>query len=350
MGGRGPVHPDARPDRALPTAYARTAVVPAVTPRAAPRRLVLRLACRPPFDWPAMLAHFRARAVEGVERVEGERYTRVVAHDEQVGVIDVSPLPFEAGLRIAIAFPVASALPAIVRRLRRLFDLDADVSAIGAHLTQDPMLAPRVAAHPGLRVPGGWDGFEIAVRAVLGQQVSVAAARLLAGALARLCATPLYSEPALEPTPGSALGLSFPTAAQVARADLSRIGMPESRRKALRAIAVAALDDPRLFAPSGTLTETVGRLRAIRGVGEWTAQYIALRAVRNADAFPGSDVGLLRAASLATRGTDGPKALLARAERWRPYRAYAAQYLWTPAPTPPSGSSGDPTARKPAGI
>jgi AraC family transcriptional regulator of adaptative response / DNA-3-methyladenine glycosylase II len=249
-----------------------------------------------------MLAFLAARAVEGVEQVKGGRYRRTLA----AGWIEVAHLPDEGCLLLAGTDPEAEA-----PRVRALFDLDADVEASAAHLARDPMLAPLIAARPGLRVPGGWDGFEVAMRAVLGQQVSVAAARRLLGTLVRLCGS-----------------RGFPTAAQVHAADLGALGMPGARRATLQAVAAAALEDPLLFARKDTVEATVARLRAIPGVGEWTAQYIALRGAREPDAFPSGDLGLLRgAAGPGKRPT--PAELLIRAERWRPYRAYAAQHLWT---------------------
>ena len=243
--------------------------------------------------------------------------------DGETGTVEVCHLPERDSLSVTIRFPSVRALPAIVARVRRVFDLGADVTAIGAHLSQDPLLAPLIAERPGLRAPGGWDGFELAVRAILGQQVTVQAARQLAGRLVRLCGMALPAQQRSH----AALTLAFPTAAQVAAADLSSLGMPGARKKALAALAEAALADPNLFQPLGTVEETVARLRAIRGVGEWTAHYIALRAVRETDAFPASDIGLLRGA--ARNGTrPSPAELEGRAEPWRPWRAYAAQHLW----------------------
>ena len=209
-------------------------------------------------------------------------------------------------------------------RIRRVFDLGADVATIGAHLAQDPLLAPLIAERPGLRAPGGWDGFELAMRAVLGQQVTVEAARRLAGQLVRLCGAAVPAEQRGH----AALMFAFPTAAQVAAADLASLGMPNARKAALVALAEAALADPLLFQPLGTVEDTVARLRAIRGVGEWTAQYIALRAVREPDAFPASDIGLLRGAAGHGGTRPSPAELHGRAEPWRPWRAYAAQHLW----------------------
>jgi AraC family transcriptional regulator of adaptative response / DNA-3-methyladenine glycosylase II len=256
----------------------------------------VRLAPRGPYDWEAMLGWLAARAVEGVEQVEGGAYRR-----------DGVTVRFLAGEGTL----VVEGAPALLPRVRRLLDVDADVLTIGAHLSRDPLLAPLVAARPGLRVPGAWDPFELAVRAVLGQQVTVVAARRLAGQLVRACGT-----------------TGFPGAGDVLRSDLSALPMPRARRDALRGIAEAALHDPDLFRPLSTLEETVARLRRLRGVGEWTAQYVALRALREADAFPAGDVGLQRSATVPGEARPTAASLLARAERWRPYRAYAAQHLW----------------------
>lgn len=286
--------------------------------------VTVRLSYRPPYDWDAMLGFLRARAIEGVEWIGHGVYCRTVLQDGLAGTVEVSHLPGQASLSAAIRFPSVRALPAIVGRIRRVFDLGADVTAIGAHLAQDPLLAPLIAERPGLRAPGGWDGFELAVRAVLGQQVTVAAARKLGSRLTQICGT------ALPPAQGSRseLRLAFPTPAQVASADLSSIGMPAARKAALLALAEAALRDPSLFQPQGTVEQTVARLRAIRGIGEWTAHYIALRAVRETDAFPASDIGLLRGAAIRVGTRPSPSVLQDRAETWRPWRAYAAQHLW----------------------
>lgn len=285
--------------------------------------VTVRLRYRPPYDWPAMLAFLSARAVAGVERVEGGVYSRTVLIDGRIGTVEIAHLPAHDSLAATIRFPCVRALPGIVARIRRVFDLGADVATIAAHLAHDPLLAPLVAERPGLRAPGGWDGFELAMRAVLGQQVTVEAARRLAGRLVQLCGTAVPDAERLHP----ALTHVFPTAAQVVAADLAPLGMPRARKAALLAMAEAALADPTLFQPLGSVEETVARLRAIRGIGEWTAQYIALRAVRETDAFPASDIGLLRGAA-SNGARPSPAELNGRAEPWRPWRAYAAQHLW----------------------
>lgn len=281
--------------------------------------VTVRLRYRPPYDWPAMLGYLRGRVIDGVERLDGERYIRSVAHGRAVGSVEVAKARGH-GLAVTIRLLGAEAHAAVLARVRRVFDIDADVTALAAHFAHDRLLAPMIARRPGLRVPGGWDGFELAIRAVLGQQVTVEAGRRLAGTLVAACGRPLRGV--------AGLSRVFPDPADVVRADLSVLGMPNARRETLKAIAAAALADPRLFEPGASIDATVARLRQIRGIGDWTAHYIALRAAREPDAFPASDVGLLRAA--ADRGVRPTAAALAtRAERWRPHRAYAAQHLWS---------------------
>lgn len=285
--------------------------------------ITLTLSYAPPYDWPAMVEFLAARAIPGVEVVEPGRYRRSIELGGCQGIIEVAPLAGRDALAATIRFADVKALPAIVARLRRVFDLGSDVNAITAQLAEDEWLAPLVAARPGLRVPGAWDGFELAVRAILGQQVTVAAARQLAGRLATAHGDPLVS------STDARLTTVFPRPERLATADLTRLGMPRARAAALSTLAAAAVADPGLFRPHGALDAAVARLRALPGIGEWTAQYIALRALREPDAFPAADVGLLRAVTGAGGVRPTPAALLARAERWRPWRAYAAQHLWT---------------------
>jgi AraC family transcriptional regulator, regulatory protein of adaptative response / DNA-3-methyladenine glycosylase II len=286
--------------------------------------VTLRLSYRPPYDWPAMLEFLAARAIDGVERVADGVYHRTVALDGALGSIAVRHLAEARSIGVTIRVASLKALPAIVARTRRVFDVGADIETIGAHLARDPLLARLVAARPGLRAPGAWDGFELAVRAILGQQVSVTAARRLAGRLVALCGETLGEAQRGD----GALTHAFPSPARLAAADLGALGMPGARRMALKALAEAALADPQLFRPFGTVEEAVERLRRIRGVGEWTAQYIALRALREPDAFPASDIGLLRGVALIAGARPTPAGLIDRAEPWRPWRAYAAQHLW----------------------
>lgn len=298
----------------------------------AEKEIVLRLRYRPPYDWENMLAFLRARAIPGVEVIDGERYLRAVEINGELGSIEIRHLAERQSLGVRIRFPEVRSLPAIVGRVRRLFDVGADIETIGAHLSGDPAMAPLVAQRPGLRAPGGWDGFEIAVRAVLGQQISVAAARKLGGQLVALHGRAVPKSFRIH----ADLSHVFPTAKRLASVSSIGLGMPAARMATLQAVAEATLRDPNLFRPFGNIEETVARLRTISGIGEWTAQYIALRAIREMDAFPATDVGLLRGiASISSAGGEttkggknAPASLLSRAECWRPWRAYAAQHLW----------------------
>jgi len=283
--------------------------------------VTLLISYRAPYDWEAILAHLAVRAIPGVEHVDGKRYSRTVADGAEDGTVTVSNVAQRHALAVTIRFPSVRALPVIVGRVKRVFDVGADVAAIGTQLSADPTLTAAIARRPGLRVPGAWDGFELAVRAVLGQQVTLSAARSLSEALVRAC-NATSSDRTHGPT-----SMLFPDPARLLATDLGALGMPRSRKAALKALAEAALRDPRLLEPAASLGDAIARLREIRGIGEWTAQYIALRALRETDAFPVTDAGLLRsAAALGIAST--PRALRARAESWRPWRAYAAQHLW----------------------
>jgi AraC family transcriptional regulator of adaptative response / DNA-3-methyladenine glycosylase II len=286
--------------------------------------VALRLRYRPPYDWESMLNYLEMRAIPGVEIVENGCYRRTVEIGGFTGSVEVTYLPSKESLGVRIRFPNVRSLPAIVSRVRRLFDLGADIETIDSHLSRDPLLARLVAQRPGLRAPGGWDGFELAVRAILGQQISVAAARRLSGQLVALHGKPVSKDPIDHPK----LSHVFPTAKDLAKVESIALGMPVARRFSLKALAIAVAADPNLFRPFGTITEAIAQLRSIRGIGEWTAQYIALRALRETDAFPASDLGLLRGASKIEGMRSTSASLLYRAESWRPWRAYAAQHLW----------------------
>ena len=284
--------------------------------------VVLRLAYRAPYDWQGILDFLALRAVPGVEAVRDGRYGRALRIDGTIGLVTVAPGPGET-LEVRAQFPRLQALPQVIARVRRVFDLGADPAQVNAHLSLDPHLAPLVAQRPGLRAPGAWDGFELAVRAVLGQQITVAGARALAGRLAAQ-----YGEVLPADLAGEGLSRLFPTPQALAGIDPETLPMPRARGRALVGLATAAAADPDLFAPRGSLEAAVARLKALPGIGEWTAQYIALRQMREPDAFPHGDIGLMRAMT----GPDGIRPiaaeLLARAEAWRPWRAYGALHLW----------------------
>lgn len=281
-------------------------------------KLLLRY--RPPYDWDAMLGFLRLRAIPGIEQVSGDAYARTICLDGDQGTVTVRPGTGNA-LQATVRFPRLQALPAIIARLRRVFDLASDPVAIAAQFSQDPIMTALIQARPGLRVPGAWDGFELAMRAVLGQQITVVAAIRLAGKLVAAHGAPMA-------LPDGALTHVFPLPQAVAAAELASLGMPRSRAATLSAVAAAAVADKHLFDAAGGLEEAVRRLRTIRGVGEWTAQYIALRQLREPDAFPFADIGLIRALEKLESRPYTPAQLLARSEPWRPWRAYAAQHLW----------------------
>jgi AraC family transcriptional regulator of adaptative response / DNA-3-methyladenine glycosylase II len=284
----------------------------------------LRLPFVPPFDWPAMLAFLAARAIPGVEAVAGETYRRTARLGDAAGAIEVCrSAPIAADLIARVSVPGGTDLAPIAARLRHVFDLDADPARIAAHLGQHALLAPLVAARPGSRVPGAWEPFELAVRAILGQQVSVAGATTLAGRLVARFGARLPDGVSL---PG--LSRLFPRPADLACADLREIGLPRARAASISAFGAAVAADPELLHPGNALETLTGRLAGLPGIGPWTAHYIAMRAMREPDAFPASDLGLLRAATEPGGARVSPAVLLARAEAWRPWRAYAAMHLW----------------------
>ena len=268
-----------------------------------------------------MVGFLSARAIAGMETVEAGMYRRSISVSGQHGWISVVP---GAGdwLDVGGAFPEAAALPEIERRLRKMFDLDAQPQLINAQLATDPLMAQLVAARPGLRVPGTWDGLELAIRAVLGQQITVVAAIRLAGKLVAQYGQPLD-------TPHAGITHVFPTPEVLAAADLATLGMPKARGRTLSGVAQALLDDPEVFEPKASLKEGVARLVALPGIGDWTAQYIAMRQMREADAFATGDIGLINALAALEGGPVSARQLGVRAEAWRPLRAYAAQHLWT---------------------
>lgn len=271
-----------------------------------------------PFDAAAVFDFLHRRAIAGLEWVEGGQYRRTLRLGGASGTLAVSA-GADRELHVDVTGELAPA--AAAARVRWMFDLDADVAAIHAHLATDRALAPLAAARTAIRVFRGPDPFEVAIRSIIGQQVSVGRARVLNGVLVERCGEPIV-------TGQGALTSLFPTPAQVLDGDLARLGMPGARVAALKAVAAAALEDPDLFARRASVEETTARLRAVKGIGDWTAHYIAMRACGEPDAFPASDVGLLRGAAVLFGRRPSAQELLERAEPWRPWRAYAAHHLW----------------------
>lgn len=283
-------------------------------------KLVLRLPFRPPFDWERVASFLSLRAIPGVESVRPRSYRRVVRLGEDVGVLEVTPSDTRPFVLLCVPMELSKGLVTIVERIRRLFDLGAVPSEINAHLSADTCLASRIATSGGLRVPGAWDGFELAVRAILGQQVTVRGATTL---IARLVTA--FGERVLGET-DFGLTHTFPSPEVLATAKIERIGLPRARAASIRALAGAVCRGEIFLDESSGLEESVARLMEIPGVGPWTAHYIAMRALGEPDAFPQGDLGLRRA--LSNGRLISASALAERAERWRPWRAYAAMVLW----------------------
>lgn len=281
----------------------------------------VRLDAPGPLAWDAVLEFLRARAIFGVESVEGGAYARVVRAGDHVGMVRVER--DGPALRVELDRALEPALATVLTQLRALFDLEADAGAIDRHLARDPLLAIGVSARPGLRVPGTTDPFELVVRAVAGQRVSVAAARRFVSRIAERFGDPLAGS---EPT----LRFGFPTAARIARADPSEIGVLGLTRARARTLveAARAVDAGHLvLAPGAPVEVTMAALQELDGVGPWTAAYIAMRALRWRDAFLPTDLGVRHALPDLS-----PRELIARADAWRPWRAYAVLHLWTRGP------------------
>ena len=277
--------------------------------------LTVRLSFRPPLAWAELLGFLERRVILGVEAIAAGVYRRTFRLRGRPAALEVRRAAEGHALLLTVQGDAACDLQSLVRRARRLFDLDADPLAIAEGLGTSPRLAASIARRPGLRLPGSWDPFEATVRALLGQQVSVAAATTLCG---RLVAR--HGEPAAL---GSGLDRLFPTAEALAAVDLAAIGLPAARAASLRSIARFAADGPALFAAAPSLNDLIARLEALPGVGPWTAHYLAMRVFGEPDAFPSGDLALRRAA-----GGASARELEALAEPWRPWRAYAAMHLW----------------------
>lgn len=275
----------------------------------------VRLAYRPPYDWEAVMGFLAARATPGVEAVTAAGYRRTIEIDGRAGTIAVGRASSTAALDLDITFPVAGASPVIVERVRRVFDVDADPVVIARCLGSDALLGGILERHPGIRRPGAWDGFELSVRAILGQQVSVAAATTIAGRLARRFGTPVDDEAGLDRL--------FPSAAQLANAPIEEAGVIATRAECIRRLARAVGDGSIVYYGSGESGPFVAALQALPGIGPWTAQYIAMRALGDPDAFLTGDLVLRQMAGGCTT-----RELEQRAERWRPWRSYAVMVLW----------------------
>lgn len=279
--------------------------------------VVLEVGYRAPYDWNSMLSFLAARGVCGVETVEDGKYIRGCSlrlnGTRLEGWIAVYPSKIRNALLVEISAGLVKGIPQILRRVRRLFDTSSEPESIAS------VLGDLAASRPGLRVPGAFDGFEAATRAILGQQITVAGARTLAGRLAARFGESLE-------TPVAGITYAFPSADAIAAAkvdDIGSLGVVGKRARALILVAEAVCSRELRLVPGADVDETVDQLCRIDGLGPWTAQYIAMRALSYPDAFPHSDLGVLKALN-----TRDPKEALAAAEKWRPWRAYAALHLW----------------------
>jgi AraC family transcriptional regulator of adaptative response / DNA-3-methyladenine glycosylase II len=279
----------------------------------------LRLSYRPPLAWREMLNFLAGRGLPGVEWICGSSYLRTVALGKYRGWLRVEPAKGKDALMVVLAASLMPVLPALLARLRNLFDLNARPDVIVSHLGADARVGPAVRRCPGLRVPGAFDGFELAVRAILGQQVSVRAATTMAGRLAASFGQPMETSFAGL----NRLGPSPERLADADPAELTRLGIPGRRAVTIRAVARAVASGQLSLVPGPAPEEMIQRLVQLPGVGEWTAHYIAMRAGRWPDAFPHADLGL-------RQGMGEPSAARLRqvAEAWRPWRAYAAMHIW----------------------
>ena len=265
----------------------------------------------PPYDWTAMSQFLAARATPGVERVDAAGYCRTISVNGFTGSIAVAPMPGADALTVDVSIPDRALIPRIVENVARMFDVDHDPAAAIRILAANRLLKRACAAHAGIRLPGAWDPFELAVRAILGQQISVRAATTMAGRIAAKWGEPVTTEHGVDRL--------FPWPATLVDATLEQIGLIASRATTIRLLAQQVC--------AGTLSfespTVAGDLRNIKGIGDWTAQYIAMRALRDADAFPSGDLVLRRKAGNCTA-----RALEKRSQKWRPYRAYAVMLLW----------------------
>lgn len=279
---------------------------------------LFKLHFRPPYHWEGMLSFLAARATPGVEVVEAGKYRRTISLNGRDGYFEAFLDQGCEALLVRIQFGDPYSLFFIIERIRKMFDLGADWAAIVPSLKSDPALTRSVEADPGLRVPGCWNGFELAVRAILGQQITVKGATLMAGRMVRSFGMPFDGA-----SDASGLTHLFPLPQVLADANFATIGLTGARAETIRVLARAVCSGEINFGGVVDSDAFLNKLCEIPGIGKWTAQYVAMRALGEPDAFPSSDLGLLHAIALETS-----RELERRAESWRPWRAYAAMYLW----------------------
>jgi len=309
----------------------------------------IRLQYRPPFDWAAMLSFFKLRQLPGIEQVTDTYYQRTIHIDGITGWFKVTQINNENALNLYLVSSDYKAVNKVIVKVRKIFDLDADMGVIHQHLSQDPLLAPLVTRFPGVRLPGCWDILEFSIRAILGQQVSVKAATTLAGRVAQKYGSTLIDYPTHEPNDSpdnnayKPLNKCFPTLDELASANFDDIGLTESRKQTLYTWLQFYREHPNIFEHYQDLASLEKTLTSLKGIGPWTVNYIAMRGLSDPNAFPSADLGIIKAlAPDLTKHSDQPitavtaktaakfkvKDLNKRAELWQPWRAYATIYLW----------------------
>ena len=287
-----------------------------------PQRLIL--AYRPPYDWQAVLSFLATRAIPGIDCCHDGTYTRTIEIHGRRGILAVRNDTARNALVAQLEIAATVDLSTIAQRLQSMFDLDVDPAAVSEVLSVDERLGPLVAARPGLRLPGCWDPFELIVRAILGQQITVAAARTIATRVVERYGRPFGSGTRL---PCGQAPRLFPNAQTLAAADIQSIGMPGRRVQTLQSFAQAVTDDAIDLNPGADGERLTQQLLSIKGIGQWTAGYVQLRTLKDPDAFPPGDIALLRAAQSLGIAQTQPQ-LQQAAQAWRPWRASAVAYLW----------------------
>lgn len=296
--------------------------------------LTVRLAYRKPFDWKAILAFLAGRATPGCEQVLDGAYFRTVTVNDEQGVIECRLDERVDSLCLSLHGISTHPLFEVVQRCRELFDLDAPVADIAAAFTADKKLGNLLKKSPGIRVPGAWDGFELTVRAILGQQVSVKAATTLAGRIAQRYGEPIELPASISVAqPDLHLNRLFPSPQKLACARFNNVGLVTSRAETIRRVARGVVSGELCFDTAQDPDQFCRSLISIRGIGDWTAQYVAMRVLKSPDAFPTADLALLKSFDEAGQGRISGADLQRRAELWRPWRAYAALLLWGSAPS-----------------
>lgn len=283
--------------------------------------LILKLDYSPPYNWDQILKYLGPRATPGVEHVHDNSYSRTFHLNGKTGSFTVCPLAGQNTLSVSIRTGDITSLPLILSRIRNIFDLDTNITVVNRALSQDPALTDRISNTPGIRLIGAWDPFELTVRAILGQQVTVAGATTLTGRLVSRYGGSCE-------TPYTALNHIFPIPEILARADMSGLGITGSKIKTIQHLARCLTNDPAFFQRPTTLPDFITHLCKLPGIGPWTANYVAMRAMGEADAFPSGDLVLQKRLQKPDQPRPTAKELDNISENWRPWRAYAALHLW----------------------